>query len=498
MSGSAYIKLCEKYEIVSNIYKSLGILSWDNSVMMPEAGAEDRARQMATLGGLAHNIITAPEISDWLDGAEQNEIKNLDEWQQSNLRLMRKDWIHSNAIDEKLLKEFSIAGSKCESHWRTAKEANDFQTYAHFLKPVLELSREIAGKKAEALGLSKYDALMDQYDAGRKSADIDVIFEDLKSFLPDFIDNVRTKQGAGTQPIAPKGGYSIKKQKKLAEEIMAILGFEFDKGRLDISAHPFSTGTPFDTRITTRYSEDDFTQSLMGVFHETGHSLYTLGQPQQYIDQPVGDALGMSIHESQSLLVEMQVTRSREFVNFLAPYVQKYFGEDDFNTPENLYLHYNKVESSLIRIDADEVTYPIHIIIRYEIEKQLIEGTLEIDDMPELWNKMMKDMLDVTVPSDKEGCMQDIHWSDGSFGYFPTYTLGAMTAAQLFGAAKEKNPNLMSEIESGNFTGLLSWLRENIHSKASLHTAEELIEKATGQKLNAEVFKDYLKNKYLA
>jgi carboxypeptidase Taq len=492
----SYLKLAEKFETTANIYKAMSILGWDNSVMMPEGSAEDRAKQQATLGAIAHQMIVSAEVKDLLQAAEA-ETKDLDQWQKANLRLMRNEWVHNNAVPEKLLKEFTMVSSECEMRWRTARADNDFKTFSIFLKKVLKLSREIADLKSKALGVSRYNALLDQYDEGRKSEDIDKIFADLKTFLPDFIDNVMSKQSKQKPAVTPSGHYPVETQKQISIELMKIIGFDFEKGRLDVSSHPFSGGTPDDVRITTRYNEKDYTDSLMSVFHETGHALYSAGQPLRYRDQPVGNSLGMSIHESQSLLIEMQVCRSRDFLNFLEIYTKKYFGDSYENSAENLYAYYNKVQPSLIRVGADEVTYPIHVIIRYEIEKQLVEGVMEVDDIPAVWNKMMKDMLGVTVPSDREGCMQDIHWSDGSFGYFPTYTLGAMTAAQFYAQAKRDYPNIPAEISKGNFSTLVSWLREKIHSQGCLYTADQLIKNTTGEPLNAEVFKGYLRDKYL-
>ncbi len=492
----SYLKLAEKFETTSNIYKAMSILGWDNSVMMPKGSAEDRAKQQATLGAIAHQMIVSSEVKEML-AAAQSETKDLDEWQKANLKLMHNEWVHNNAVPEKLLTEMTMASSECEMRWRTAKADNDFKTFAMFLKKVLKLSREIADLKAKALGLSRYDALLDQYDEGRRSADIDKIFADLKTFLPSFIEQVMAKQSKQKQPVKPSGHYPIEKQKEISIELMKIIGFDFDKGRLDVSSHPFSGGTPDDVRITTRYNEKDYTDSLMSVFHETGHAMYSFGQPLKYRGQPVGNSLGMSIHESQSLLIEMQVARSREFLSFLEKYTKKYFGDSFENSAENLYAYYNHVEPSLIRVGADEVTYPLHVILRYDIEKKLVEGEMEVDDIPGEWNKKMKEYLGITPPTDREGCMQDIHWSDGSFGYFPTYTLGAMTAAQFYAQAKKDYPNIPQEISNGNFNSLMSWLREKVHSQGCLYTADELTKNITGQPLNAEIFKNYLKGKYL-
>ncbi len=492
----SYLKLAEKFETISRLNNANAILGWDNAVMIREGSAAYRAQDMAALSAVAHHIINSSEVSDLLDDAEQNQ-NDLDEWQKANLKLIRHSWKHSTAVPEKLLKDFSVAGSKCELHWRQARNDNDYKTYAHFQKPVLEMAKDIAGLKAQALGLSKYDALLDQYDAGRRSKDIDFVFADLESFLPSFIQQVLEKQRSQGEVILPQGKFPIDKQESLGRFLMDKIGFDFNKGRLDVSSHPFCGGTSTDVRITTRYDEGDFTSSLMGVLHETGHALYEMGLPADYNGQPVGEALGMTIHESQSLLMEMQVCRSKEFVNFVLPHIVERFGDQRAFEAENFYKLYNKVEPSLIRVDADEVTYPIHVIIRYKLEKAMVNNELQVDDLPSAWNELYKNLLGVNVPDYKNGCLQDIHWADGSYGYFPTYTLGAITASQLFASCKMQNPTIMDEIGRGNFNRLVSWLRENIHSKGSLFSADKLIENVTGEALNAENFKNYLKDKYL-
>lgn len=493
----AYLKLAEKFETISHIYNSLAIMGWDNAVMMPSGAADSRAKEMATLQALSHQILSSPEVSDLLNEAEFNQ-KDLDEWQKANLKLMRHEWVHATAIPERLLKEFAIAGSKCEVHWRQAREDNDFKTYAHFQKPVLELAKEISELKSEKLGVSKYEALLDQYDAGRKEKDIDELFADLETFLPDFIPQVLEMQKGRGEIKEPVGKFPADKQKELASFLMKKIGFDFNRGRLDVSHHPFCGGTADDVRITTNYNESDFTVSLLGVLHETGHALYEAGLPAEYRGQPVGLALGMSIHESQSLLVEMQVCRSKEFIDFLLTHIKDTFGDQPAFSTENFYNLYNKVEPSLIRIDADEVTYPLHIIIRYKLEKAMISGDLHIDDLPSAWNEQYKKLLGIDVPDDRRGCLQDIHWSDGSYGYFPTYTLGAMVAAQFFSKCRSENPEIPSEIAKGSFNRLVSWLRQNIHSKGSLLTADDLVSNVTGEKLNADIYKNYLKEKYLS
>jgi carboxypeptidase Taq len=280
---------------------------------------------------------------------------------------------------------------------------------------------------------------------------------------------------------------------------MEALGFDFNHGRLDISLHPFCGGTPDDVRITTRYDETDFTSSLMGVLHETGHALYERGLPKPWRGQPVGEALGMSIHESQSLLVEMQVCRSQQFLEYAAPLMKAAFhGDGAAWDVDNLHRLYTRIEPGFIRVDADEVTYPAHVIVRYKLERALIEGDMEIADLPGAWNEGMEKMLGLTPPSDREGCLQDLHWFDGAWGYFPTYTLGAMTAAQLFEAAKKAVPEIQPGIAEGDFKPLFRWLKSNVHGQGSRLTAKELLIEATGKPLDPAVFKSHLKARYLA
>jgi carboxypeptidase Taq len=493
----SYLKLTEKFQRISNLQGAAGILHWDNSVMMPEGSYKDRANQLATISTICHEIITSPEVKDLLDDALANQ-RDLDDWARSNLRLMHREWLHSNCLPARIVEEFTKAASESEMIWRTARAQSDFKMFAPFLDKILKISREIADIKSSALGLSKYDAMLDQYDAGRRSEELDFIFGDLEKFLPSFTQNVVEMQKRQSEFSPIQGFFPIEKQKNLGLKIMNQLGFDFTKGRVDISEHPFCGGTADDIRLTTKYNESDFTSAFMGLMHETGHALYEAGLPADYRGQPVGSALGMSIHESQSLLVEYQICCSQEFLEYASPLISEQFSaKGNQFSANNLYRVYSEVQPSLIRIEADEVTYPIHVILRYKIERALIEGSLEVSEIPEIWNKYMKEMLGVQVDSDKNGCLQDIHWSDGSFGYFPSYTLGAMTAAQLFAAAKKQNPKISEEIRNGNFAPIISWLRENVHSKGSLYTPNELLEKATGEKLNPEIFKNYLKNKYL-
>ncbi len=349
------------------------------------------------------------------------------------------------------------------------------------------------------MGLGLYDALLDQYEPGGRCERIDGLFEDLAGFLPELTQKVIEHQAAKGPAAAPTGPFPQEKQRALGLRMMGVLGFDFDHGRLDVSHHPFCGGTPDDVRITTRYREDDWTQSLMGVLHETGHALYEMGLPAEWRAQPVGNARGMSVHESQSLLMEMQACRSKEFIGFMAPHAAEIFGGGGEGwAPENLYRLYTKVERGLIRVDADELTYPAHVILRYRLERAMIGGQLEIKDLPGAWNEGMQSLVGAVPPDFATGCLQDIHWVEGLFGYFPTYTLGAMTAAQLFDAACRADAQVLPSIGRGDFAPLLAWLRENVHSQGSLHDTDELLTRATGKPLDAKVFEAHLERRYLA
>jgi carboxypeptidase Taq len=488
-SNTAYARLEGRFAKLSHLDQAAGFLHWDMSAVMPDGGAESRGEQLASLASLSHDLLVAPEVSDWLEAAEQ---EGLEDWQAANLREMRRDWLHASAVPADLVEKLSRAGSACEMVWRKARPASDFKSVIEPLTKMFDLTREAAEIKSQALGVSPYDALLDQYEPGGRSADIARIFEDIAGFLPGFLAEVLTKQG--TAPAALDGPFPRDIQKVVGLEMMKTLGFDFEHGRLDQSAHPFCGGTPDDVRITTRYDEGDFITSLFGVIHETGHALYEQGLPRDWRHQPVGRARGMSVHESQSLLMEMQACRSRAFFRFVAPKLAETFGRKW--DADALYDATMRVEPGFIRVDADEVTYPAHVILRFRLEQALIAQELKIADLPAAWNEGMRDLLGITPPDDRRGCLQDIHWYDGAIGYFPTYTLGAMTAAQLFDAASKALPDLEGDLAAGRFAPLLGWLRTNVHAKASRYSTDELLRQATGKPLDAEIFKAHLRRRY--
>jgi carboxypeptidase Taq len=497
MAIPSYQKLENRFKRLSALSQAEAVLHWDMSTVMPIGGAISRAEQLAELKATQHGLITSSETADLIASAE-NSNGDLEDWQKSNLQEIKRRWVKAIALREDLVIALSKACSNCETIWRTARSDSNFKLVIPALEEVLNLTRQAAQAKGEKQGLSLYDALLDDYEPGGRVADIDPVFDELEVFLPEFLGAALDVQASRPTPILPNGPFSIEKQKMLGIQLMEALGFDFNHGRLDISLHPFCGGTPDDVRITTRYDTKDFTSSLMGVLHETGHALYERGLPTHWRGQPVGEALGMSIHESQSLLLEMQVCRSESFLRYSAPLMKAAFnGTDQTWDAENLYRLFTRIKPGFIRVDADEVTYPAHVILRYRMERALIEGNMEIVDIPGAWNEGMKKYLGITPSNDREGCLQDLHWFDGAWGYFPTYTLGAMIAAQLFEAAKIEVPEIISSIEEGNFGPLFQWLNKNVHSQGSMLPAKELLKAATGKSLDPEVFKSHLMSRYL-
>ena len=498
---SAYAQLEERFRRLGALREAAGLLHWDMATMMPKGGADARGEQLAALQVACHELIAAPDLAAMLGEAE-GAAEDLGPWQQANLREMRRAWRHATALEADLVAALARAAQKSEMAWREARPANDFKATLGPLGALLALVREAAAAKAEALGCAPYEALLDEWEPGGSVARIDQVFESYAAFLPDFLARVLERQARqGARPTFP-GPFAREAQEALGRRLMTAIGFDFDHGRLDVSLHPFCGGVPDDVRITTRYDEADFTSALMAVLHETGHAMYERGLPADWRLQPVGQARGMSLHESQSLLIEMQACRSAEFLAFAAPLIAEAFdheagGNGSTWQAESLVGHYHRVERGLIRVDADEVTYPAHVILRYRLEQAMLSDHLPLADLPGAWNDEMAQLLGVTPPDDTDGCLQDIHWYDGAWGYFPTYTLGAMTAAQLYDAALRAEPGIPDALTRGEFAPLMGWLRTQVHEQGSLMSGEEMLVQATGRPLDPEVFKRHLAARYL-
>lgn len=483
----AYNSLEDIFKKSSNIKDAQSMLSWDAAVNMPVSSSEARGEILATLKQLEYETIVNDQVGDLLSEAESYKMA-LNVWQQANLREMRRDYSHTRSVPLDLTKKLTLVSNTCEILWRKARQDADFKLVLPKLKEFISLTKEKSTCKAERMGMDKYDTLLDYYDPGSRTRDLDVIFKKLREFLGDFIKKTTAQQKPKPEL---KLSLSLLYQKQLGKKLMGNLGFNFDKARLDESAHPFCGGIPDDIRITTRYIKDDFTIGLQGTVHETGHALYEQNLPKKWRRQPVGNACGMSAHESQALFVEFQVCRSAAFIAYLLKTTNK-----TSLSAHDLYTYTNYVEPSFIRVDADEVTYPMHVILRYELEKLLTSGEMRVEDLPDAWNDNMHKLLGIKPKTDREGCLQDIHWFSGHFGYFPCYTLGAIAAAQLMTACRKDLKNIDNTIRTGDFKPIIAWLSEKIHKYGSFYSRNDLIKNATGEALNPTYFIDYLKNKY--
>ena len=494
---SALARLTARFARIATIQEASGMLGWDAAAMMPQGGAAARGDQLAVLAGLAHGLLVAPEVGGDLAEAEA-ESSGLDPWGAANLRLMRQAHTRASALPADLVEAQARANSACEKIWREARRTSDFPLVAPSLREVMALVREQAQALAPALGLSPFDALMDGYQPGIGAADVAPVFTAVEAFLADALPRAEALQAARPAPSRPPGPFPVPAQEALCRHLSVRAGLEPEHSRLDRSLHPFCGGTPTDVRITTRYDERDFAQALMGVMHETGHALYERGLPVAWARQPVGAACGMAAHESQSLIIEMQACRSDPFLHWLGGALPGFLGGDPQSyAGENLALLWRRVERGCIRVDADEMTYPAHVILRFRLEQALVAGDLAVADLPGAWNQGMQSLLGITPPDDASGCLQDIHWYDGAVGYFPSYTLGAMAAAQLMAAARRDVDGLDAALGRGDLGPLVGWLRARVHGMGSLFGFNDLLRHATGKPLDPLDFEAHLTARYL-
>ena len=493
---AAYARLMARVTRIATINEAASMLGWDAAAMMPDGGGAARGDQMAVLAGLAHGLATESRVADEL--AEAEAAPPAESWHAANLRLMRHAHTRATAIPPDLVEAQARANSACEKVWRAARKASDFAMVRPNLTEVIRLVREQAAALSSRLALSPYDALMDGYQRGITAADLAPVFTAYETFLAHALPRAEEIQARRGTPLPPTGPFPEAQQEALCRRLSARAGLEAAHSRLDRSAHPFCGGTQTDIRITTRYDEADFTQSLMGVMHETGHALYERGLPAAHARQPVGESAGMAAHESQSLIIEMQACRSDAYLAWLGPQLLETFGGDPAPyAPANLALLCRRIARGFIRVDADEMTYPAHVILRFRLEQALVSGDLAVADLPGAWNDGLRALLGITPPDDARGCLQDIHWYDGAVGYFPSYTLGAMAAAQLMNAARRTHPGIDAALAQGDLSPLLGWLRTNIHSRGNLLGFNDLLREATGKPLDPADFQAHLTARYL-
>lgn len=495
-SKPAYSELSRRQLRIYRFRHFASMGSWDRAAMMPPKGNEARAAAQAELEAHIHRLLTDSAQGQLLAAAEQEPLDGLE---RANLREIAREYRLATALPDALVEAQLVAGARCEHAWRTQRKANDWAGFLANLREVMRLAREEARLLAEATGVSRYEAMLDRYEPGMKVAELDRIFGDLKSWLPDLAAKAKEKQSR--EPLVePAGPFPVARQRSLSLAVVELLGFDFDGGRLDESAHPFNGGVPEDIRMTTRYIDGSGIDSLMSTIHETGHARYEQNLPREWLGQPVGRARSSAIHESMSLAFEMQLARSRAFVGLLAPMLAKAYGGHPAFDPDNLHRLFTRVKgANLIRVAADECTYPLHVILRYEIERALIEGEIECEDIPGLWNAKMRDYLGLdTTGNFTNGCMQDVHWSEGLVGYFPTYTLGAMYAAQWFAAIRREHPDLDRRVAAGDTGPVFDWIRSNIWSQGRRWETAELARRASGAPLDPAHFRKHLETRYLS
>ncbi|MDS0297669.1 carboxypeptidase M32 [Halogeometricum sp. S1BR25-6] len=489
----AYAELLETYTRVSNVQNAAGLLSWDQQVMMPEGGTPARSQQLSTLSSLSHELLTDDEVGERL-----NELADADltDEQAAVVREIRRKYDRAVSVPSELVEEISTASSEALPAWEEAKAEDDFSTFAPHLEKHIELKREYA----EHIDPDRdpYEVLFEDFEPCLPLEQAESILEELRDTLVPMIEEIRESgDDIATDAFTKAGEYPEEDQEELCRDVLSTLGYDWERGRLDTSSHPFSSGTTFDSRVTTRFDESDPLGSLLSTVHEFGHATYTHGLPDEHYATPLGESRDLSVHESQSRLWENHVGRSKAFWNVLLPTFKEHFPKAEDVTVAEAYEAANQVyEDNLIRVEADELTYHLHIIVRFEIERALIAGDIDVEEVPEVWNDKYEEYLGVRPETDSEGCLQDIHWSHGNFGYFPTYSLGSVMAAQLYDAAEDDIDDLEGRIEEGDFEPLHEWLTENVHRHGARYETNDLVVGATGEDFTAEAFTDYVTEKY--
>ncbi len=478
---------------IADVKYAAAVLEWDQETYLPPKGAEYRGRQLATLSEIAHEWFTTASLGDLLQ--ELHQRGDLPEDQRRNAELSLEDYNKQKKFSPAFVRRLSETSSRCFHSWLQARAANSFSLFENDLGQMVGLKKE----EAELAGYEQhpYNALLDNFEKGCTIALLDKVFDAVRDPLKDLLDRIATRPTVDDSFL--RGDYPRQPQWDFGMGLIRQLGFDFDAGRQDLSEHPFTTSfNARDVRITTRIDDKDFSHMTWSCIHETGHALYEQGLPVEYYGLPLGEYASLSIHESQSRLWENNVGRSLAWWQTIYPRLQSTFPQPLKGiTVQDFYKGINKVAPSLIRTEADEVSYHFHVMIRYQLEKSLLDGSLAVADIPAWWKEKYAAWLGVTVPDDKRGCLQDVHWSHGSFGYFPTYSLGSFYAAQFFSAAENQDLTIRTALQEGRSEPLLMWLRTHIHRHGRRYTSEELCGSATGEPLNIRYFLDYLRDKYV-
>lgn len=489
----AYGRLLKEARAIFDLAQAAALLVWDQQTKMPPGGGELRGQQLATLSSVIHGRLTSEAMGSALD--ELAGRAGLDDEQSAQVRQARREYDLAVKVPADLVEALSEQTSRAQGVWAEARENDDFGRFAPELEKVLDLRR----RQADHLGWDAhpYDALHDQYEPGSTRAKVQAVFEPLKTAVERLLAAIG-ERGRDVDDGVLRRTYDEALQEQFGREVVADFGYDFRRGRLDRAVHPFAQGMGRDdVRITTRYRKDYLSTALFGTMHEAGHAMYEQGIAERYHRTPLGSSISLGVHESQSRLWENLVGRSHAFWEGRFPRLVELFPEQLEDVSLDSFVRaVNRVAPSLIRVEADEVTYNLHVMIRFELEVALLEGSLPVAELPDAWNAKYAESLGITPPDDARGCLQDVHWSIGLIGYFPTYTLGNLMSVQLFEAADAAIGGLEDKVRNGEFAPLLAWLRENVHEPGSRWLPGELLERATGQRLDAGPYLRYLERKY--
>lgn len=495
---AGYVELLELVRRSALLGSCGAVLSWDRETYMPSGGNDHRANQLSLLAGVAHEWSTHPRIGELLDELADSELNDGEETDSVvNIREIRRVYNRAVKLPQRLVEELSRVTALAQHHWAEARRDDRFATFAPWLKQIIDLKREEAAAVGYADDGEPYDALLEEYEPAASSAEVTREFDALRAELVPLLDAIRGSKRRPQTEILQRH-FPESEQSTFGLEAAAAIGFDFDRGRLDVTTHPFCSGFgPGDCRLTTRYDERFFPTSFFGTLHEAGHGLYEQGLPAEAFGSPLGSSVSLGIHESQSRLWENLVGRSQAFWQHFYPKARHHFphalGNVDF---DDFHFAINAVTPSFIRVEADEVTYNLHIMLRFDLERELIGGRLDPDDVPTAWNERFAADMGITPESDADGCLQDVHWSAGLFGYFPTYALGNMYASQFFAAADQELGDLQPMLAAGDFQPLLDWLRQHIHQQGQRFPATRLVEVVTGDKLSNRPLVRHLNDRF--
>ncbi len=489
-----YFKLKNLFEEQSILNDINGILNWDMATYMPVKSRGERIKQIKKIYDYKKKIIDEIKKNNLL---QKIDITKLSSEDKLNFTLMKEKLDYYEIVPYEKIKKKASLSIECEGKWRDAREKSNFNIVKKSFKKLVNVIREEAETLSQEKNKNRYDCLLNNYDRSLDTKILKKIFNRLEKFIKKKLPLILKKQNFTDDPLN-SNSLSEEEQIHLSKIFMTKLGFDFNKGRIDKSIHPFCGGTTNDIRITTRFNKNDSFSCFDALMHETGHGLYEQNLPKKWSHQPLGKSGGMSLHESQSLFIEMQIIKSLPVSKFIQKVLQtkikKSFRELNY---KNIYKFRKKVKKGFIRVDADEVHYPLHIIHRFNIEHKIIEENFNVEDLPDLWNDEFFRLFEINVDTDTNGCLQDIHWYGGDFGYFPTYSLGAIIAAQLMNKIKKKIPKFSFHLEKGNFKHMIRWLKENVHEKGNFYKINEILEKITGEKLNLNHYENHISDRYI-